>query len=82
MCVCVGGGGGGGGTKAQGLERWYVKTESLGSIPGWGSQMTFPNSSHSTSFDSLYIILMNTTETSYFVPSIAANNVVFFELRL
>ena len=36
---------------AQWLERWYVKPGTLGSIPGWGSQITFLNSSDSTSFE-------------------------------
>ena len=35
---------------AQWLECWYIKPETLGSIPGWGSQITFLNSSDSTSF--------------------------------
>ena len=26
---------------AQWSEHWYVKTAALGSIPGWGSQITF-----------------------------------------
>ena len=36
---------------AQWLERWYIKPGTLGSIPGWGSQTTFQNSSDSTSFE-------------------------------
>ena len=32
-------------------ERWYVKPGTLGSIPGWGSQITFLNSSDSISFE-------------------------------
>ena len=30
-------------SKAQCSENWYVKPEALGSIPGWGSQITFRN---------------------------------------
>ena len=32
-------------------ERWYVKPETFGSIPAWGSRITFLNSSDSTSFE-------------------------------
>ena len=44
---------------AQWLERWYVKPGTLGSILGWGSQITFLNSSDSTSIEliSSYIFL-------------------------